>query len=1124
MISSETDLAADTYDVILNGLTDLAGNELPKDAKASATKAASIIKQFVAYTTEAPEGTTDGIDIYYTAVDQYGQAKEFIPTEATAVISVSASIPDSEYPLAATVTNSGTAKGCVNIKADKSLTAGKVIEINLTNKKTTGDTVDYEYSSTLSVTLKKGAKGTPVDVAKVTAAEELDAMTNSGTPEAPKFKLTSDATKNVFTISSVLADTFKYDVTENGTNQVKYVLDDSGVLAFDDSITPDENTGGKAYTASGDAKFKAIKAGTATVTAYLVADDTKSQKITVTILPPDLTGITVGSLGSGNINGKSYSATVTLTPANTGLTAADIKVLPGTGADALDGDITLTDEKDGIKVNIKAKANAKNNKITFKLYTGTYDAEKKTFSNGSIQSDDVTFESNPSQKVQSIDITPFADHAVLAGAEAETTDKVLNDYGEDISSSLVTEAESGKTGVFTVESCAGGKLKIKGVAEGTAPVTVSAESAESGTVNKSMDVTVEPAAYAKAITLGDAVEVISGDSDIKYIAISATNQYGQAYKLTKKMVGEANTAGDELKLTLKVGSLLTAKYYTKDAKEKSGYKEATADTDEVNAIGVVVTAGQDKESTEDITVSSAKTEAPFDPVKVSVTIKEKRKAAEMKFAKEALSALNNADAANQLVINDQYGDPIDVTSTNIKFDYKKGTEASTDVEAEAQEYASETKDYKVTAKASKAGTYTVTAYLDADGDNKLGEKDVVKAAFTLTAGSASSMIAKVTIDKVVTSDVDTTEKKYDLDKVDYVKAKDGSDETTLKFTYKAYDSEGKEISIGSSDLSESMKWSVADEKDVKSGDIDQTQNSIKVSFADSKTEGSLTVKLHYTPKGDDVKDSISVPVSCAAPKAKEGTYTVYKSTDDKKTEVLDTTVALEIEPVTFKVEATDQYGEVYEGATEDYYKVVSSDDEIAKAEAQADNTIVVTPGTESGTATIRIYATETEVYTFKVSVGDYKLTLAKDNIQCMGAVNCTTDTVQITSDGVVTCPFLAEYGGGGIFFYVNPSKEAVDISSYKKVVFEFAEITGLPEGGSRQLNLKMTKDDNSSFWDADKKQIEQYPAVKSDSKEVEFDISKETDLTSIYSLALVDLANPSKEKWTVKIKSITLKK
>lgn len=74
------------------------------------------------------------------------------------------------------------------------------------------------------------------------------------------------------------------------------------------------------------------------------------------------------------------------------------------------------------------------------------------------------------------------------------------------------------------------------------------------------------------------------------------------------------------------------------------------------------------------------------------------------------------------------------------------------------------------------------------------------------------------------------------------------------------------------------------------------------------------------------------------------------------------------------------------------------------------------------------------------------------------------------------------------------------------------------------MNLKMTKDDNSSFWDADKKQIEQYPAVKSDSKEVEFDISKETDLTSIYSLALVDLANPSKEKWTVKIKSITLKK
>ena len=111
-----------TYSVVINGLTDLAGNELAKDATVSAAKEKSRIKEFICETVYAPDITSisksaEGIEIFYTVVDQYGQAHDYLPADGSnETLTVTASIPETAYPLEVDIVN----------KADKDL-KGKVV-------------------------------------------------------------------------------------------------------------------------------------------------------------------------------------------------------------------------------------------------------------------------------------------------------------------------------------------------------------------------------------------------------------------------------------------------------------------------------------------------------------------------------------------------------------------------------------------------------------------------------------------------------------------------------------------------------------------------------------------------------------------------------------------------------------------------------------------------------------------------------------------------------------------------------------------------------------------------------------------------------------------------------------
>ena len=946
-ISSEKALAAGTYNIVINGLSDMAGNDMAKDTAAKAEKAASVIKEFIVVNDKAPAfGSSRSLKVYYTVKDQYGEAKEAMKAGGT--LSVTAKIPESNYPLNGRtddnkikIVNDGTNRGYVEIPGDTAMVAGKTISITATNS--LADKNKTVYTSELTVKLEKAdGYGQAVEVSRLEAKPEK--MKNNGTTEEPQFILTPDEADNTFTLTPTLSDKFKYELElpdsaefKNMNNTVKYVIDDTSILKFND------NTNETTKKSREPASFKILKAGTAKVTVYLTSDDTKSKEITIVAKPAELTGIKVGTLSAGT-NNKEQKTEVTLTPATTGLKAADLSILINEGADSFETPV-LTDgsgqDAGKIFVTVKAKANGKKNKLKFVVYKGSYDAGKKEFSKETVKSDEVVYDSAPSQKVSSINIAAFDENEITAEASAETTYEVINDQGENITADAEVKYSVGNAEVLAVTEAAKGKLKVNGLKEGTTKVTLS-----SGTVSAEVDTRVAPKCYAAEITAEkDVADVIDKDTAPVTVTLKAKDQYGKDYKLTLAEVKVPQVAD------------LSVKYYKTVASQQGPAQEATAGTDQVVAIGFTSNKGVTADVLKEVKIESTNNPAHFEAVTLKVTVKPARKENSLAFSNAALTALKGVAVINNVTLKDQYGAPMN-NKANIKFVVKDadGKDASKMVDAEAGDFDGKANAFPVTVSASVSGVYTVIAYVNNDGKAGYSEKDI-QTSFTFKTDVASKLIAKIELENILKPGAD------------YVKvAADGAESTPLNFKFKAYDADGKEVAGGSS-LTEGMVWSAS------GTDVTTTVDgsTIKVNTAKGKSTGKVTVKLHFTP-GDNVIATLDVPVSSAAPVAKAGTYTIYKADDQKKTDIKGTSMLIAYNTsIELEVGAKDQYGDNFTVDVSKFYSIVSTDTDFATVSASGNRITITGVTTNAGSAVIKIMVDANTTYTVTVAAqgGNY---------------------------------------------------------------------------------------------------------------------------------------------------------
>ena len=981
-ISSEKALAEGTYNIVINGLSDIAGNDMAKDTAAKAEKAASVIKEFIVVNDKAPAfGSSRSLKVYYTVKDQYGEAKEAM--RACGTLSVTAKIPESNYPLNGRtddnkirIVNSGTERGYVEIPGDTAMVAGKTISITVKNS--LGDKDKTVYTSELIVTLEKAdGYGQAVEVSKLEAKPAK--MKNNGTAEEPQFVLTPDEADNTFTLTPTLLDKFMYELElpdgaefKNMNNNVKYVIEDTNVLKFND------DTNETTKKSREPATFKILKAGTAKVTVYLTSDDTKSKEITIVAKPAELTGIKVGTLSAGT-NNKEQKTEVTLTPATTGLKAADLSILVNEGADSFETPV-LTDgtgkDVGKIFVTVKAKANGKKNKLKFVIYKGSYDAGKKEFSKETVKSDEIVYESAPSQKVSSINIAAFDENEITAEDSAETTYEVINDQNENITADAEIKYSVGNAEVLAVTEAAKGKLKVNGLKEGSTKVTLS-----SGTVSAEVETKVAPKRYAAEITAEkDAADVIDKDAAPVTVTLKAKDQYGKDYKLTLAEVKLPQVAD------------LSVKYYKTVASQQGPAQEATADTDQVVAIGFTSNKGVTKDVVKEVKIESTSNPAHFEAVTLKITVKPARKENSLAFSSAALTALKGVAVINNVTLKDQYGAPMN-NKANLKVIVMDagGKDASKMAEIEIRDFDGKANAFPISVSASVSGTYTVIAYVDNDGKAGYSEKDI-QASFTLKADVASKLIARIELENILKQGAD------------YVKvAADGEEATPLNFKFKAYDADGKEIA-GASSLTEGMIWSAS------GTDVTTTVDgsTIKVNTAKGKTTGKLTVKLHFTP-GDNVIATLDVPVSSAAPVAKAGTYTIYKSDDQKKTDLKGTSMLIAYNTsIELTVGAKDQYGDDFTDKIDvsKFYSIVSTDTDFATVDASGNKLTITGVTTNAGSAVIKIMVDANTTYTVTVEAqgGDYlDLNTAVDE----GAGIAKS----INSDGSLTVTCTNQYTG-----------------------------------------------------------------------------------------------------------------
>lgn len=960
VLTSDHALSAGKYELQVDGLTDHVKNELQSN-KVIVVKKASAAKEFICRTDEVPQGQSK-VTVYYAVLDQYGE--EMTGSSITGL--KASAMTESGMPLDASLDQQ---KKCVVISGAVSMLAeGKKILITLSS-------TSPKLNAELETVLVDGSDaGRAAKIGRVAVSSAK--MKMEGSEESPEFTLTKTAADNEFVLKAELLDKFGLQAEKAG---VVYVIDsDSDVVEFADSEGSNSKTTNIADSDT-EVRVKALKGGTASITAYLVSDDSQRMDIQVTIHPTALTGITVENLPEeGCFNNRPSEAKITLDPVGTGITAKDLQWSADTDSKKRiktginnEKQVKFIDNEDGsISVQITAENDGLSDPITFTVY---YEDDKS----GRVESDPVLYQSSPLPVVDSIQIDPFV-KAVPEGSEGTTTYRLLNRYGENITeiaetalSSVRAEAESGSSSQVDNIKVEKGVLSVRGKSEGTGEATI--KLIYNNSIVQSVKVKVASKAYIEELVLGEPQfanktyeGLIKKDGNAVYIPLSAKDQYGNKYKITTSEIENWLN-----KAIIDGNSKIDLVHCKGDGKEVE--YSAASGTDEVTAIqvkwrdGGLTDPGDIRELM--IQVKSTITNHACESKEVRIAVKPERQINELRFEKESVTVLEGCQVENKIHVVDQYKEPILIGGNEtIKLSYRDKDGGTVSLDNSISLSPDSVGEWISSAVIRDSGTYTVTAYVD----NGTGLTSATKqASYTQVVGEASQMIDRIEIDDMVTIDANPV-KQYNLSEIDYIKLTDIPDSPiAMTFDYHAFDAKSNEIVLQKNSFAKGeMVWSIksAEGVDAKIGDDDK----ITAYMEQGKKKGQIVVQLEYVPTGKIIERTISV--SSEEPVAKDGTYKIVEaeigSVNDDTPGIKDKTVSI-TEPTEYHIWAKDQYGDWIE--VEKIYTAISTNKKVATAEINSDPArVTVTPvgfiGSQPKTAEIKVHVTQNEIITFKTEV------------------------------------------------------------------------------------------------------------------------------------------------------------
>ena len=752
-IVDEDGFAAGVYTVVVNGLEDLAGNAMAEDATVEVTKDVSYIAEFEIETTTIPDDTAGDVVFYYTAEDQYGEPFTTADELADFVDAFSATARVGGFPLPGVTVGTDVDAGKITLGADEALKEGAVVTATLKN--TVEDVVVATLVHELTVV------GEPAEATYIKSLE-VD----------PEAVLVADETMVEITIE-VLDQFFR----PMDAPSVRWETSDKTVVAF----TGDPNT---VHDGGLVVEVDFLKAGSATITAYLVDNIAVSESIALNIGATRLAGITVPAFAEpAGYNHEEiqsdpvdYTEGAILTP---DMLKFDITGMP---EDATEGDINITadyDDDDIVLTVVTAVAGT----YKFKAFVG--DDED------AIVSEEVTVVTTINPEVAAIDDIVFAENELTVGGIVGKDLVFRNEHGEAVDVAtvdLVLAFLADKVAVVKVldtEDVNVVGLGFTGLVVGNWTVTLS-----TGDVVKEIAVPVVEAAAVESISIAATVTVIKADvyDDVEDETIFFDGD--QAYKIMPvvfyNQYGNAMDVNDDDLVETPVGVNLEFVELMDDG--EGGYAVAGGD---VVAIGVHATGDAGEEETFILEVDE------LDSAEVTVTVLDAREANGIEIDEFATSLLLDAEVTIEVIDNidvlDQYGVPFVLTD-------KLGADVgdyqvladSTDEDVIGVTYAAVEGQSDITLTAVGSGSATVTISLYRVGDE---ENVLIDSAEYLMTGSSQDEIARLEIsapfDVLILGGNDTV----------YVE-----DRTTVTLVVKAYDKDDKEIAVSLEDFD----WSTSD--------------------------------------------------------------------------------------------------------------------------------------------------------------------------------------------------------------------------------------------------------------------------------------------------------------------------
>ncbi|MDX8343182.1 S-layer homology domain-containing protein [Rossellomorea sp. YZS02] len=923
-INKEAGYTAGTYNVVLSGLKDAAGNELV-ETTVSVVKEASVIADFD-FTTSGVTNSTNQ-KVYFKLIDQYGENVTSKYTELDDNLTVTGVM--GSFPLNVSLDGS---EPFVTI-ADN-LTANSMVSLTLTNKDSKGTVLGTQ---TASYVVQKDVVAAPTTISAISVA---NATQTAGT-------------QNI-TLTADIRDQFNNPIDLGAGQKLRWTTSDETIVSLDGSKVTSKSSDGAAQAKT--ITVDMLAEGTADINVFLPNGTKVSTPLTLTVNQGVLDSIDASS-ASVSVENKAA------------LTKANVKINPSEEKDSY---VKFTNELGNV-IGVKASDVGLVVKDSEgKEVTGEVTIEKVTDTNGNLTglkvltSRDSQAESavanNPSKmysveltvgektskfnvtstinsSVSDIEVGKIADNSLTAGSST-VTQKVTfkNKHGEVIdvpAASVKVTASGGLTGVVSDNK--------DGIAD---TITFDASSATAGaksvlvTVNGSeaslnYSVNVVKASELTKATFGTATDTLIANDPSVFVPVTFADQYSNKFDVAASTISAEDIVIEPKSSEQSASDLTVSLAKTVDKKLVTGATgtdlvtgfEVNADTAAKGTYTVKLMDGEDLLGSFEITVNAART---LNNVTVNKTS-----------AKVALGG------TNEIMITpvDQYGKLKAITPTVV---------ASTEGVVSGETNVTEVKDskdnligYKVTLTGEAKGTTDLTV--------SVVEGDVTKTAkVNVTVDSIGSLVSSVNINEKNIKSLHHTSETVDLSAT-------------------SFDSTGKEVSVDPSNY----VWTVQSvtKSDGTAGNVSDV--SVDANGDVTFTAGYAGTAVIKVQSPNLKSDTVEIKFSNAAKSAQMGT-TAVKDVEgielDANTEVAGIQVALdgkgakdgeEFGSVSFEIDALDQYGEIFE--INESNAIVTTDDSSVLTVNKVDGAITVNAKSK-GTAKVFVqYNGDTLEFDFTVT-------------------------------------------------------------------------------------------------------------------------------------------------------------